>query len=68
MRDVVVLRCQSRGHPGNRLAFIHNAEGAFGQPLGMELQGTLSIAFIKIARYQGLAEAKAKAKAKPAPF
>ena len=74
VRDVVVLRCQSQDHLGDRLAFIRNAEEAFGQPLGMELQGTLSIAFLKIARYQARyqalaeAKAKAKAKAKPAPF
>ena len=70
VRDVVVLRCQSQDNPGDRFAFILNAEEAFGQPLGRELKAKLSIAFIKIARYQAQAEAeaKAKAKAKPAPF
>ena len=68
VRDVVVLRCQSQDNPGDRFAFILNAEEAFGQPLGRELKATLSIAFVKIARYQAEAKAKAKTKATPAPF
>ena len=54
VRDVVVLRCQSQDNPGDRFAFILNAEEAFGQPLGRELRAVLSIAFHKLT--------------KPAPF
>ena len=71
MRDVVVLRCQSHDNPWGRSAFFLNAEQAFGQPLGRELQALLLIAFHKIKidreRQEAMAQAKAKAKPKPAP-
>ena len=50
VRDVAVLRCRSRAHPGDRDWFLENAAEAFGQPLDTELKSLLLLSYHKMAK------------------
>ena len=50
VRDVAVLRCRSRAHPGDRDWFLENAAEAFGKPLDTELKSLLLLSYHKMAK------------------